>query len=144
MSRFTIEVVHDDYPEEPYRQGTMWWWHGRYRSPDPIPIPPNAIQLPVYMYDHSAVALSTNPFSCPWDSGQVGVIWIERQPDMTEEQALDLLRAEVAEYSSFLNGEVYRWAIYDEDGNTIDGCGGYYSREHCISDALQEMKEILT
>lgn len=32
------------------------------------------IWLPVYMYDHSGQTISTSPFSCRWDSGQIG--WI--------------------------------------------------------------------
>ena len=27
---------------------------------------------PLYLYDHSGITISTSPFSCPWDSGQVG------------------------------------------------------------------------
>ena len=33
------------------------------------------IVLPVYLYDHSGISLSTAPFSCSWDSGQVGYIY---------------------------------------------------------------------
>jgi hypothetical protein len=31
--------------------------------------------LPLYLYDHSGITISTGPFSCPWDSGQVGFIY---------------------------------------------------------------------
>ena len=34
--------------------------------------------LPVYAYDHSGIALSCTPFSCRWDSGQVGYIVVTR------------------------------------------------------------------
>ena len=33
------------------------------------------VVLPVYMLNHSGITISTNPFSCPWDSGQVGFIY---------------------------------------------------------------------
>jgi len=36
------------------------------------------IEYPVYAYVHSGVDLSLSPFSCPWDSGQSGVIFISR------------------------------------------------------------------
>ena len=32
------------------------------------------VALPVYLYDHSGVTISTSPFSCPWDSGFFGII----------------------------------------------------------------------
>lgn len=31
--------------------------------------------LPLYLYDHSGITISTEPFSCPWDSWQVGWIY---------------------------------------------------------------------
>ena len=32
------------------------------------------IALPVYLYDHGGITISTSPFSCPWDSGFFGII----------------------------------------------------------------------
>ena len=37
------------------------------------------IVLPIYMYDHSGITISVNPFSCPWDSGQIGFIYISKE-----------------------------------------------------------------
>ena len=39
--------------------------------------------LPLYLYDHSGITISTRPFSCPWDSGQVG--WIYASKDTFRE-----------------------------------------------------------
>src|SRR6056297_3490365 len=35
--------------------------------------------LPLYMYDHSGITISLTPFSCPWDSGQIGFVQIPRK-----------------------------------------------------------------
>ena len=35
--------------------------------------------LPLYLYDHSGITMSTSVFSCPWDSGQVGWIYAEKK-----------------------------------------------------------------
>ncbi len=35
-----------------------------------------AIILPVFLYDHSGLAMNTKGFHCPWDSGQVGFIYV--------------------------------------------------------------------
>lgn len=32
--------------------------------------------LPLYLYDHSGITMSTGSFGCPWDSGQVGWIFV--------------------------------------------------------------------
>lgn len=36
------------------------------------------IILPLYLYDHGGITISTRPFSCPWDSGQVGYIYASK------------------------------------------------------------------
>jgi len=34
--------------------------------------------LPMYMYNHSGITISTTPFSCRWDSGQIGWVFISQ------------------------------------------------------------------
>jgi hypothetical protein len=41
--------------------------------------------LPLYLYDHGGITISCSPFSCPWDSGQVG--WIYADYDMIKNTA---------------------------------------------------------
>ena len=38
-----------------------------------------AVCLPVYMYEHGGIAVSTKPFSCPWDSGRIGFIFVSKE-----------------------------------------------------------------
>jgi len=77
----------------------------------------NYIILPVYMYDHGNIALSTTGFSCPWDSGQLGIVYVDREKILREfsrkrmsrklrAQAEKILRAEVEIYSRYLSGEL--------------------------------------
>ena len=42
------------------------------------------IILPLFLYDHSGITMSTGPFSCPWDSGQVGWIYAPKQKFIEE------------------------------------------------------------
>lgn len=37
------------------------------------------IILPLYLYDHSGITINTTGFSCPWDSGQVGWIYCNKE-----------------------------------------------------------------
>jgi len=108
------------------------------------------IWLPVYAYVHSGVMLSTKPFSCPWDSGQLGCIYVSREDILEEwnvqhitenirEQVLSRLRSEIDEYSKFLNGEVYGFRILDDAGNEVDSCGGFYGREHAEEAAKEAL-----
>jgi len=38
-----------------------------------------AVVLPLYLYDHSGITISTTPFSCPWDSGRVGFAVVSKE-----------------------------------------------------------------
>lgn len=71
----------------------------------------NLVLLPVYLYDHSGLTISTHPFSCPWDSGQVGFIYVTKQQAAQQQIKFEdcdkILQQEVAELDSFLRGDVY-------------------------------------
>lgn len=40
--------------------------------------------LPLYLYDHGSITMSTGAFSCPWDSGQVGWIYASKKTFIDE------------------------------------------------------------
>ena len=99
------------------------------------------VLLPVYMYDHSGITISTSPFSCRWDSGQVGFIYtnLERVRDITghkwqkwsekrREKAREWLRGEIKTFDQYLRGDVYGFII-EEDGEEIDSCWGFYGED---------------
>jgi len=109
------------------------------------------IVLPLYLYDHSGITMRTSPFSCPWDSGQVGLIWItadkirkeygvKRITKTTRKKATEMLVSEVEAYDSYLTGECYGFIVEDADGEQIDSCWGFlgdikYCREEATSAA---------
>ena len=96
-----------------------------------------AVILPVYMYDHSGITINTTGFSCPWDSGQVGFIWISKDEARKEygwkvvnqkrkDELKKYLVSEVNTYDLYLNGEVYGYEVTDSEGKHIDSCYGFY------------------
>lgn len=91
--------------------------------------------LPVYLYDHGGVALSTEPFACRWDSGQVGFIFathdqvaewygVKELTDEVVEQVKAGLKLEIKVYGLYANGECYRYVAY-ENGEVVDSCDGF-------------------
>jgi hypothetical protein len=97
--------------------------------------------LPLHLYDHSGIAMSVTMFGCFFDSGQVGFIYAERR----QTEKFDLLTAlldEVRVYNQFLTGEVYAYAIKDDEGNLLDSCCGFFGFEQCREDALTEAGSI--
>lgn len=108
-------------------------------------LPENVIGLPLYLYDHSGITINTCSFSCPWDSGQVGVIYVTKETlkkegleNKTEKEVKEYLKNEVNSYDSYLRGEIYHFSIMKDD-EEIDSCGGYFSFE----DAETEAKNII-
>ena len=98
------------------------------------------IALPLYIYDHSGVTMSTTPFSCQWDSSKVGYIYaskgdvrkdwnVPRVSHKLKQQILEQFKAEIKEFSSYLSGDVYAYDVLDDtDENGSDSCGRFYGR----------------
>lgn len=100
------------------------------------------ISLPLFIYEHSGITMNTTGFSCSWDSGQIGFIYIDKKKYLKEfsykkmtkkrmEKAFSLLRDEVDVYNRFLTGEVYGYLVYDTTDDSglddlVDSCWGYF------------------
>lgn len=104
----------------------------------------DVLALPLFLYDHSGITMSTGrgyPFNDPWDSGQVGYIYITYEEIRKEysvkhvtketlEKARHLLESEVETYDAYISGQVYGYVVYEnEDGDVADSCWGYYGDE---------------
>lgn len=101
------------------------------------------VVLPLCLYDHSGITMSTVEFSCPWDSGQVGFIYVlTSDPEFAHIDALEekikaakaRIEAEVREYDLHLRGEWYGYVVKDEDGAVLDSCGGYLGMDHVLEE----------
>jgi hypothetical protein len=157
---YTIKITADDFAENPRtgfdNLGTMVCFHGRlslgdtghgYNSQDfsgweglkkeILNNCPGAVILPLYLYSHSGETIRTTPFSCKWDSGQVGFIFMSLYDArkeygwkvITQKRRAQLegyLRGEVETYDTYLRGEVYGFEVIDPAGNELDSCWGYY------------------
>ena len=161
---YTIKIESVDYPPNPREKrdnlGHMVCWHRRHNlgdkhnfdSPEDLQeyIKNNkCVVLPLFLYDHSGITMSTRSFSCPWDSGQVGYIYLtykEIRKEMDKlnltkkdiERAKALLESEVKVYDSYLRGEVFGWVISNGIEDRINSCWGYYGTgeiEHMVSEA---------
>jgi hypothetical protein len=103
------------------------------------------VWLPLYLYDHSGITMSTGRFSCPWDSGQVGFIYVSKAKlrkeygwkYVTEKRAqkiYEYLTGEVETYAQYLEGDVYGYVVEQYDSSTDeweegDSCWGFYGQD---------------
>lgn len=109
------------------------------------------IVLPLYMYNHSGVTIALTPFSCRWDSGQVGFVQVKKseiianwgKKNWTKKlrlKALEVAKGEVKELDSFINGEVYLYSIDDYD----ESCGGFIGDiKYCIDEAKSAVDSLV-
>jgi len=169
IGKYKIEVIQDDdarSPREDDNLGTMVCFHRRYNLGDSKEHhgfdtsdvydfnefwksnKKNIIILPLYLYDHSGITMNTTGFSCPWDSGKVGWIFITKEKARKEfswvritkkrlEKIEGYLKGEVETYDQYLTGDVYGYRITDTDTEEeVDSCWGFYGEEYCMEEAV--------
>jgi hypothetical protein len=106
------------------------------------------ICLPVFAYIHGNVTLSTKPFSCQWDSGQSGIIYVSKEKIRKEfgvkrvslklmETVIKQLQGEVNTYSRYLNGDVYGYVVEDDQGEEVDSCWGFFEEPTQIAEQVE-------
>lgn len=110
----------------------------------------NYVILPIYAYIHSGITISTSKFSCSWDSGLAGFIYISKKDARNKakdwfkysiKQVETILQGEVETYDQYLTGDVKYYNITEiSTSNELDSCYGFYSTAEEI---IQECKEII-
>ena len=105
------------------------------------------IFLPVYAYKHGGIVLSLAEFSCKFDSGQIGWIYLAKEDlkkhGMRDEaHAIKVLEGEIKTYNQYVSGEIIEWVLEDEDGNCIESLMGIYEYDK-EEDTLDYIKSTL-
>ena len=112
------------------------------------------IMLPLFLYDHSGITMHTRSFSCPWDSGQVGYIFVtlekvrrefswKRMSTKRRERIKEVLTAEVKTYDTYLRGEVFGYTVRDGKNDVVDSCWGFYELEIVQEEAIAALRAAL-
>lgn len=159
---YRIEVWNDECPLNPMEdwdaQPTIVHWHSRYnlgeQYPESFPHPFEereaaieairaeygcTVVVPVYLYDHSGITISTTPFSCPWDSGQVGFAFFTSKalkdgwgdhPWPTDEALPEIIASSLESYDMYLRGDVKGFTI--EGPNVHESVGGFFCSEEDV------------
>lgn len=161
--RVDKDISFNPNPRENFSNiGTMFCFHRRYRLGDETDIKDTEkfndwlqenkdniiLKLPLFLYDHSGICISTSDFNDPWDSGKVGHIVCTKEnlekiglKDLSVGKIKEQLEKEVKEYSDYLEGNktFYYFSIFDKKHNLIDSCSGY--KYENLKDMLHEMSK---
>lgn len=94
----------------------------------------------LYIYEHSGITISLSPFSCPWDSGCIGVVFITEAScnkmgitDRSPERLAKIMESEIQLYDQYLHGEVYCVELFDKiRDESLDSCGGFYGYDSAM------------
>jgi hypothetical protein len=169
---FTIRIHVDQDPPNPRKDydnlGTMVCLHGRYELGDENKMTleeaneleaevekEGGVVLKLWLYDHSGITIATKPFSCQWDSGRVGFIYVRKQQLLNEygfardvrahhEKARQVLEGEVETYDKFLTGSYCGYVIVNEnDEEEDDSCFGFEDSEVALDEAKATVDAIL-
>lgn len=159
-----VTIKQEDSPESPRcwdNLGTCLFFHRNYDFGDKVDLSfsewdlstlarvkvalekkHNAVViLPVYMYDHSGQTINTTGFSCPWDSGQLGFIFVTRKKLLKEyggkrvtakiiERATKVLEGEIQTLDQYIRGDVYGFIHKDlVTKKEQNSCWGFYGDE---------------
>jgi hypothetical protein len=167
VGQYKIEIHYDECAESPREWdnlGTMACFHGRYNLGDKhnlsieevkeIAEAQDNVCLNLYLYDHGGITMNCSGFSCPWDSGQVGIIFVsfdkikkeygDTSPE-TLEKVRGYLKGEVETYDAFIRGEVYGFKIFkvttcdkcnESHEEDLDSCWGFIGdSDDCMKEA---------
>lgn len=168
---YKIQVIVDDSPSNPRDDdnlGTMVCFHSRYKLGDQnhgFNTPQEFLEknkrgiiaLPLYLYDHSGLTMSTGTFACDsagWDTSYVGIIYITKEKARSEYGRLTkatvariegYLKSEVETYDALLTGSCYGYQILDKEGNEVEdgSCWGYYGYDHTKSGLLEAAQNVI-
>lgn len=164
---FVVEIVHDELSENPLDLEDVVKvvvWHPRYNlgNCEDFPRPEDfedyckeneVHRLPLYLYDHSGLTVSTSPFPCAWDSGRVGWVFVTAEdaertlvPDENTEGVYNKALNQVVEVlDQYLRGEVYGYRVYKKcphcgsKTEEIESCWGFVGdQDECVVEAAKE------
>ena len=164
-----LRIIQDTDPESPRgddadNPNTMVCFHNSYdlgdkhdfENPDSFKDfmneNPGIVSLPIYLYDHSGLRMSTTSFDCRWDSGQIGYIYCTEKQLQDEwngdkEKAKAFLLCNITTYDQFLMGDIYGFelvetSVCDHDHtheNDLDSCWGFYGSDPTENGMIENM-----
>lgn len=166
---YKIQIVPDPYPTDPREWdnlGTMvsFRWTDPREFLEWFKAQKDIVALPLYLLDHSGLAMSTGKFSCDpggWDTSSIGYIYataeaVRKEYSLKPKQKITkairakveaLLEGEVEAYDRYLRGDYVGYQIYgpppkpcdqcrhQEEPEVLESCWSFDDQKHCLEEA---------
>jgi len=99
---------------------------------------------PVYRHEHGNVIYRRGTAE-GFDVSNCGFYIVTKKSShidtFSKSIAEKIIDQELETYTNWCNGEVYRFTLFDEDGEYVDDCGGFYDIEDIREHLPEEWKE---
>lgn len=153
---YTVEIEQDDSAEYPFEHHDIFTLYSNHRRFNPNKRSfeelfneegnlPTLEQLNssrsdyehfrIYTYQHDGMTVSATPFSCPFDSGLLGIVAVKKKDVSDPEKAFEDY---VKTLDQYLQGDVYGVVIKDEMGEVVDSCWGFYGHDDETCESMLE------
>lgn len=94
-----------------------------------------ALVVPISVFDHGFLKFMRGEYS-DWDIGVAG-FYIVTKDDIkryglrnpTWDEMCEIIDRELDDLTRYSNGQIYRYTLFDDEGNVLESCGGFYSLE---------------
>ena len=176
INGYTVEIEQDVNPIDPRHEydclGKMICFHKKYVLGDKHDLRSDmfggwdeleshikkelngVVILPLYLMDHSGISMSTGSFNDPWDSGQVGFIYMDKKTALTNfkyktlcksliKEVTSMLLHEVTTYDQYLRGDMYGFTMNDQNGKYMDSCWGYFGDDFEKNGLMETVRDYI-
>lgn len=95
--------------------------------------------LPITRHEHGNVIYRLGRFG-GFDNSHCGFYFVPKT-ELTDEEIEKKIGHELQLYSSYANGDVYEFRLYDKEGELVDSCCGFYDIEDIREHLPAELKD---
>ena len=99
---------------------------------------------PISKYEHSGVAYSLgNRHGFDYSNNGFYIVTENKAKEIGAEKKdfEKIIKSELENYNRYANGEVYGFTLYDDDGEVIDSCSGFFDVEDIRESLPDEWKD---
>ena len=99
---------------------------------------------PIVKYEHGGVVYKIGTIhGFDYSNNGFYIITEKTQEEMgtSKKDFEKVVKQELEVFNKWVNGEVYQYCLFDDDGEVVDSCGGYYDIEDIRAELPKEWEK---